>query len=76
MVPDVVEKVVVFFEFDRTMIACSNPRHFMDSEIFHFSVIIIFYLMLIFESIVSGRRVYVIFFSKVKSVRNADLATN
>ncbi|MBV9667462.1 MAG: hypothetical protein JO327_04955 [Nitrososphaeraceae archaeon] len=41
MVPDVVEKVVVFFEFDRTMIACSNPRHFMDSEIFHFSVIII-----------------------------------
>ena len=47
MVPDVVEKVVVFFEFDRTMIACSNPRHFMDSEIFHFSVIIIIIIIII-----------------------------
>ena len=45
MIPDVVEKVVMFFEFDRTMIDCSNPRHFMDSEIFHFSVIIIFYFL-------------------------------
>jgi hypothetical protein len=27
MILDVVEKVVVFFEFDRTTIDCSNPRH-------------------------------------------------